>query len=163
MRYNKIRKMDISNGEGVRVSIFFQGCIFHCKNCFNKETWDFNGGYEFNQDVIDKILELCDKSYITGLSILGGEPLHKKNVNGVLELVKKFREKFKQTKTIWLWSGFLYEDVKDYEVFSYIDVFIDGRFMQDKYIPNLKWKGSSNQRVIDVKKTKKNKKIVLYC
>ena len=161
MRYNRIRKMDISNGPGVRVSIFFQGCSFHCKNCFNKETWDFDGGYEFNEEVIKHILDLSSKEYITGLSILGGEPMHPKNIKGVEELSKCFKQEF-PNKTVWCWTGFLYEQIQDEEVLNYIDVLIDGRFIQEKYSPDLKWRGSSNQRVIDIKKSKKNKKLILH-
>lgn len=159
MRYNKIRKMDISNGPGVRVSVFMQGCSFHCKECFNPETWDFNDGKEFNDDVIKRVLELCDKDYIKGLSILGGDPVHPKNMGGTTKLAKAFKEKFKD-KTIWLWTGYLYENIKDKDVLKYIDVLVDGRFEIDKFNPNLKWCGSSNQRVIDIKKS--NKKIVIY-
>lgn len=162
MRYNKIRKMDISNGPGVRVSIFMQGCTFKCKNCFNPETHDFNGGAEFTNDVINKVLDLCNKDYIVGLSILGGEPLHPKNIEGTTLLAKKFKEKFKD-KTIWVWSGFLYDrDLKDKEILNYIDVLVDGQFKEELHNPKLKWCGSSNQRVIDVKKSIKENKIVLY-
>ena len=94
MRYNQIRSMDISNGPGVRVSLFFQGCHFHCKNCFNSDTWDFNKGIEFDDKVIDNILDLCDKEYVTGLSILGGEPLHPVNILGTIALAKKFKNMF---------------------------------------------------------------------
>lgn len=162
MRYNKIRKMDISNGPGVRVSIFMQGCTFKCKNCFNPETHDFNGGEEFTNEVIDKVLDLCDKDYIVGLSILGGEPLHPKNIEGTTLLAKKFKEKFKD-KTIWVWSGFLYDrDLEDKEILNYIDVLVDGQFKEELHNPKLKWCGSSNQRVIDVKKSIKENKIILY-
>ena len=162
MRYNKIRKMDISNGPGVRVSIFMQGCTFKCKNCFNPETHDFNGGEEFTNDIIDKVLDLCNKDYIVGLSILGGEPLHHKNIKELTALAKKFKEKFKD-KTIWVWSGFLYDrDLKDKEILNYIDVLVDGQFKEELHNPKLKWCGSSNQRVIDVKKSIKENKIILY-
>ena len=124
MHYNRIRKMDISNGPGVRVSIFFQGCSFHCKNCFNPETWNFNEGKEFNDEVIDHILEISNKDYITGLSILGGEPMHPNNIEGTTKLAKRFKEKYRD-KTIWCWTGFLYEQIKDEEVFNYIDVLIN--------------------------------------
>ena len=162
MRYNKIRKMDIANGEGVRVSIFFQGCIFHCEGCFNPETWDFKCGLEFTDEVIDEVIKLADNSYIKGLSILGGEPLHPTNIGGATALAKKFKEVYPD-KNIWLWSGFLYDNVKDNEIFDYIDVMIDGQFKIALRNPNLKWKGSSNQRVIDIKKTKKKGEVVLYC
>ena len=153
MRYNKIRKMDVSNGPGIRVSIFLQGCEFHCKNCFNPETWSFKSGKEFTNETINKILELSDKETVSGLSILGGEPMHP---------AKKFKEKFPK-KTVWVWSGFLYEDVlkRDPEVFNYIDVMVDGQYVDELHDPTLRWKGSSNQRVIDIKKTKKSGKVVL--
>ena len=162
MRYNTIRKMDISNGPGVRVSIFMQGCHFHCKGCFNEETWDFNGGEEFSDEVINRVLELSSADYIVGLSILGGEPMHPKNIDGTTKLAKAFKEKYPE-KNIWVWSGFLFDkDLSDKEVLKYIDVLVDGQFKIDLFDPKLKWKGSSNQRVIDVKKSIKNKKVILY-
>lgn len=162
MRYNKIRKMDISNGPGVRVSIFMQGCEFNCKNCFNKETHDFQGGKEFNEEIIERIINLCDRNYIAGLSILGGEPMHPNNIEGTTLLAKKFKEKFTD-KTIWVWSGFLFDkDLKNKEILNYIDVLVDGIYIDSLYDPTLKWKGSSNQRVIDVKKSKQKNEIILY-
>ena len=163
MRYNKIRKMDISNGEGIRVSIFFQGCEFHCKNCFNPETWDFSKGEEFTEDEINTIIELCKEDYISGISILGGEPMHPKNIDASTLLAKKFKEVY-PNKTIWAWTGFLFDEyLKDKEISKYLDVLIDGQYVDELRNPNLKWRGSSNQRVIDVKKSIKSKKIVLYC
>ncbi len=158
MRYNLIRKMDISNGPGVRVSIFMQGCSFHCKNCFNQETWDFEGGREFTDDTINKVLELCNKPEVKGLSILGGEPMHPTNIEGTTKLAKAFKEKYPE-KNIWAWTGFKYEDIKDKEVFNYIDVLVDGQYKDELHDPTLKWKGSSNQRVIDIKKSKNENKI----
>lgn len=162
MRYNKIRKMDISNGPGVRISIFMQGCTFKCKNCFNPETHNFNGGLEFTDEVIDKIIELANYDYIKGLSVLGGEPMHPKNINGTTRLVKLFKEKYPD-KSIWVWSGFLFDkDLIDKEVLKYIDVLVDGQYQDELHNPKLKYCGSSNQRVIDVKKSLKENKIVLY-
>ena len=158
MRYNLIRKMDIANGPGVRVSIFMQGCSFHCKNCFNKETWDFEGGQEFTDDTINKVLELCNKPEVKGLSILGGEPMHPTNIEGTTKLAKAFKEKYPE-KNIWAWSGFKYEDIKNNDVFNYIDVLVDGQYKDELHDPTLKWKGSSNQRVIDIKESKKQNKI----
>ena len=160
MRYNKIRKMDISNGPGVRVSIFFQGCHFHCKDCFNSETWDFEGGKEFTDKTVDRVMELCGNDYIVGLSILGGEPMHPVNIEGTTKLAKIFKEKY-PNKNIWVWSGFLFEGLKDKEVLKYIDVLVDGQFKTELFDPRLRWKGSSNQRVIDVKKSLKKGNIVL--
>ncbi len=159
MRYNLIRKMDISNGPGVRVSIFMQGCAFHCKNCFNPNTWDFDGGEEFTKEIIDKVLFLCDNSYVKGLSILGGEPMHPKNIEGTTKLAKAFKEKYPD-KNLWVWSGFLFEQLKDKEVLKYVDVLVDGQYVDELHDPRLKWRGSSNQRVIDVQKSLKQNKIV---
>lgn len=161
MRYNKIRKMDISNGPGVRVSIFMQGCAFHCPNCFNPETHDFRGGKEFNDETINRVLELCEKEYIVGLSILGGEPLHPRNIEGTTKLVKAFKTRFPQ-KNIWVWSGFLFDrDLQGQEVLNYIDVLVDGLFEESLHDFRLEWRGSSNQRVIDVPASLKTKEVVL--
>lgn len=162
MRYNLIRKMDISNGPGVRVSIFMQGCAFHCKNCFNPETWDFSGGQEFNDETINEVLELGSKSHIKGLSILGGEPMHPNNEAGTAKLAKAFKEKY-PNKTVWMWSGFKFDEgLKDKEALKYVDVLVDGTYADEFRNPSLKWKGSSNQRVIDVQESLKENKIVLF-
>ena len=162
MKYNKIRKMDVSNGPGIRVSIFMQGCTFKCKGCFNPETHDFNGGKEFTEETIERVLELCSKEYIVGLSILGGEPLHPKNIEGTTKLAAAFKNRYPD-KTLWIWSGFLFDrDLRDKEILKYIDVLVDGQYNCDLYSPILKWKGSSNQRVIDVKRTLKKGDIVIY-
>ena len=161
MRYNKIRKMDISNGPGVRVSIFMQGCSFNCKNCFNKDTHDFCGGKEFTDETIDRVLELCEKDHIEGLSILGGEPMHPKNIEGTTKLAKAFKEKFPD-KNVWAWSGFLFDqDLKDKEVLNYLDTLVDGQYVDELRDPTLKWKGSSNQRVINVQESLKTNEIIL--
>ena len=155
MRYNLIRKMDISNGPGVRVSIFMQGCHLHCKNCFNPETWDFEGGKEFTQETIDKVLELSNKNEVKGLSILGGEPMAPTNIEGTAKLAKAFKEKYPD-KNVWAWSGYKYEQIKDQDALKYIDVLVDGNYEDELHDPTLKWKGSSNQRVIDVQKSLRN-------
>lgn len=162
MKYNKIRKMDISNGPGVRVAIFMQGCAFHCTNCFNKETWDFNEGKEFTEDTVNRVLELAQKDHIVGLSILGGEPMHPVNIEGTTRLAKKFKEKY-PNKSVWVWTGFLFDkDLKDKEVLKYIDVLVDGRYEDELHDFRLKWCGSSNQRVIDVQESLKTGEIVLF-
>lgn len=163
MRYNLIRKMDISDGPGVRVSIFMQGCGFHCKNCFNTETWDFNGGQEFTKDTIKEVLDLCGQSHIKGLSILGGEPLHPNNIEGTTMLAKAFKEKYPE-KNLWVWSGFKFdEDLQGKEVLNYIDVLVDGQYKDELHDFTLKWRGSSNQRVIDVQKSLQDKQIIKFC
>ena len=161
MRYNKIRKMDIADGPGVRVSTFKQGCTFNCKNFFNPETHDFAGGKEFTQNTINKVIELSDNDNIEGLSILGGEPMHPKNIDGTKELAKAFKEKYPE-KNVWVWSGFQFDkDLKDKDALKYIDVLVDGQFVEELHDPTLKWRGSSNQRVIDVQKSLKENKIIL--
>lgn len=144
--------MDVSNGPGVRVSIFMQGCTFNCKNCFNPETHDFSGGKEFTNETIAHVLELCEKDFVQGLSILGGEPLHPNNFEGTTMLAKAFKAKF-PNKTLWIWTGFLFERLKDKPLFKFVDVLVDGQFKEELSNPMLKYKGSSNQRVIDVQKS----------
>ncbi len=161
MRYNKIRKMDISDGPGIRVSIFMQGCHFHCNNCFNSETWDFNGGKEFTDETIETVLKLCKGEHIVGLSILGGEPMHPINISGTTKLAKAFKDNFPE-KTLWIWSGFKFELLKDFDVLNYVDVLVDGQYVDELHDFNLKWRGSSNQRVIDVQATLKANEIILY-
>lgn len=162
MKYNKIRSMDISDGPGVRVSIFFQGCVFNCKNCFNPETHDFSVGKEFTDDTIFEILRLAHDENIKGLSILGGEPMHPINLPGSTKLAKEFKKMYPE-KTIWAWTGYTFEEyLKDKEIIKYLDVVVDGLFVQELHHPKLAWKGSSNQRVIDVKETLKQGKIVLF-
>ena len=160
-RYNKIRREDISNGPGIRVSIFLQGCSFHCEGCFNQNTWDFNGGKEFTQEKLDELMSLCGKEYILGLSVLGGEPLHPANIPMTLSIVKRFKELY-PNKNIWLWSGFKFEYVKNLEIMNYLDVLIDGQFRLEEFDPNLYYCGSANQRVIDVQKSLQEDTIVLY-
>lgn len=161
MRYNKIRKMDISNGPGIRVSIFMQGCAFNCKNCFNPETHDFNGGEEFTDKTIERIISLCANENVVGLSVLGGEPMHPKNIDGTMRLAKAFKEKYPD-KTVWAWTGYLFDRyLSDKEVCKYLDVVVDGQYVEELHNPSLKWKGSSNQRVIDVQKSLEEGKVVL--
>lgn len=162
MRYNMIRKMDIANGPGVRVSIFMQGCAFHCENCFNKETWDFDKGEEFTDEVIDNVIDLCKPSFIKGLSILGGEPWHPNNIEGTTKLIKRFKEVLPD-KTIWSWSGYTFEDyLSKQDGIKYVDVVVDGRFVDNLKNPTLRFKGSSNQRVIDVAKSLEKNEVILY-
>lgn len=171
MYYADIKKADVANGLGVRVSVFVSGCTHHCKNCFNEEAWDFRYGNEFTQKEIDKVIELMDHSYVAGLSLLGGEPFEHINQQGLLPLVKIVKEKFPD-KNIWCYSGYTFEnDIIDRmckewketpEFLSYIDVLVDGKFEEDKKDLSLRFRGSSNQRIIDVKKSLKENKTVLF-
>lgn len=160
MRVAKIRQEDIANGPGVRVSIWVQGCNRHCPGCFNPETWDFNGGRLFNRRVKIQFLELARPKRIVGFSILGGEPLQQGE--DMLDLVKSMKEEFPD-KSIWMWTGYKYEDLDDkqLEIVSYIDVLVDGEFIEAQKSPNKKFKGSGNQRIIDIKKTLEKGEITL--
>lgn len=160
MRYMKIRAEDIANGPGIRVSVFVQGCSHHCPGCFNPETWDFNGGKTFNQKVKEQFLDLAKSKRIVGFSILGGEPLQQDK--DMLDLVKSMKEKYPD-KTIWMWTGYKYEDLDDEQlkILKYVDVLIDGKFVKDLKCPNKRFRGSDNQRVIDVQSTLKTKKVQL--
>ena len=157
-RYNCIRKMDIADGPGVRVSIFFQGCAFHCKNCFNPETWNFDGGKEWTKEVENKFFELVNKPYIKRVSILGGEPLANKNVKDVYRLVFKIKKEFPD-KSIWIYTGYQFEEIMNPSsvdgnttvrkmTVSMCDVLIDGRFIEELKDLTLEFRGSSNQRII---------------
>ena len=164
MRFSKIKDNDIANGLGVTMSLWTQGCPHHCKGCFNGETWDFDAGEEFEDSDLEYILENINKNNVhRDLSILGGEPLCPENVDGVIEVCKIFKEKFPEKK-IYLWTGYVVEgfNQKQREVLNYIDVLVDGPFVQDKRNLSLMMRGSSNQRVIDVKKSIDENKIVLF-
>lgn len=216
MRYASIRSLDISNGENVGVSLFVQGCDRkpHCKNCFNPETWDFNGGKEWTEETKNKFLELIDRPYIKRVSILGGEPLSEQNLDGVLDLIQTIREKYPISqnpnsenigksrvledenskeirisfpeKTIWLYTGFEWNQImnmqvmqpifsckdleskiqnilKRQEIIKMCDVLVDGEYIDEQKDLTLKFRGSKNQRVIDVKKSLAQNKVVLYC
>lgn len=169
MHYASIKKYDVANGEGIRISLFVSGCPHHCKNCFNPEAWDSKFGEVFTEKEEQDILEFLENDFVAGLSLLGGEPLFPSNQQGVLPLLRKVKEKFPQ-KTIWCYTGYLFdkeilEDMylkNEYtkEFLSYIDVLVDGRFIEELKDLSLFFRGSSNQRIIDVQKSLKNKKIV---
>ena len=165
-----IKFYDIANGEGVRTSLFVSGCRHHCKNCFNYEAWDFSFGEPYTEGTEQKILESLAPDYISGLSVLGGEPMEPENQAGVLALVKKVKELFPQ-KTVWIYSGFTWEELMQgsraatplvREILQYTDVLVDGRFVEEKQNISLIFRGSENQRVIDVQKTLASGKIALY-
>ena len=169
MNYADIKKIDVANGEGVRVSVFVSGCNHHCKGCFNQCAWDFNYGKKFTEKEEQQIIDYMNHDYISGLSILGGEPLEPKNQEGLLPLVKKVKEKF-PNKDIWCYTGFDFE--KDVvgkmaknnettrELLKYIDIIVDGKFEEDKKDLKLQFRGSSNQKIVDVKKSLQTGQIV---
>ena len=206
MRYNQIRECDIANGEGIGVALFVQGCRFACKNCFNSETWDFNGGKEWTPEVKEKFLELIDRPYIKRVSLLGGECLAEENLDDVLDLVTEINKRYNTpqdivygeddnhnilnrnsdkirlsfpNKSIWLYSGYCFSDEECWvkpkndianiyrfmrqEIIKNVDVMVDGRYIDSQRDITLKWRGSSNQKVIDVQETLKQGKVILYC
>lgn len=149
MKYSNIKYFCTTNGCGVRTALFVSGCKFHCKGCFNSKAWDFNYGSEFNDSVIDKILDSIDTPYNSGLSILGGEPLNNENRKGVERLIDRFINRFRGTKDIWMWTGYYIKDMDDEQkkIISKVDYVVDGRFEIDKYNDELRFKGSSNQTI----------------
>lgn len=161
MRYHNITKEDMLNGDGLRVVLWFAGCSHHCKNCQNPITWDPDGGLPFDEDAKQEIFEELDKEHVSGITFSGGDPLYEGTRDGLLELIREIKEKYPK-KTIWLYTGYLWEEIRNLELISYLDVVVDGRFVEELKDNNLPWKGSSNQRVIDVKMTLELGKTVLY-
>lgn len=171
MNYAEIKKCDVANGPGVRVSLFVSGCTHHCKECFNSETWDFNYGREFTDNTEEEIIKYMEPEYIKGLTLLGGEPLEHCNQQGLLPLLRKVKQIYPE-KNIWCFTGYDFErDVTGHmlgeweetkEMLSYIDVMVDGEFMADKKDLNLVFKGSSNQRTIMVQESMKCGEIVYW-
>ena len=161
MNYHNILHDNMLNGEGLRVVLFVSGCERHCKGCQNPETWDKNSGIPFGAEEVAEIFMELSESYISGLTLVGGEPLLPCNVELLTELCKEVKETFPD-KTIWCYTGFKYEEVKELDIMNYIDVLLDGEFIQELADEKIKWVGSSNQRVIDVKKTKEKGEIVLH-
>ena len=164
MYYSKIKFNDVANGPGLRLSLFTSGCTHHCKGCFQPETWNFKNGEPFTLETQKYIIEKSKNKYIDGLSLLGVDPLD--NVDGILPLLQEYRKTFAATKSIWLWTGYLFEEIlKDdlkSEVLPFIDVIIDGKFEENLKDITLKYKGSTNQKVIDVKKSVDTHTVVLY-
>ena len=162
MFYGKIRKFDVTNGPGVRTTLFVSGCTFNCPECFNKESQNFKFGKEFTKDVEDEFIEYIKNPNVVGVSLLGGE-IMQQDTSTILNLVKRIKEE--TGKNIWCWTGYTYEElikIKDkLEILKYIDVLIDGRFEVEKRDLMLKYRGSSNQRVIDLKKTLELGKVTL--
>ena len=152
MNYATIKNLDIANGPGVRVSLFVSGCRRRCKGCFNSKAWDFNYGQEFTGETLHELVGLLKNEHVAGLSILGSDPFESENREAVYEICKLVKFLYPQ-KDIWVWTGYLWEDLKDLSVFRYVDVLIDGPFEIDEKDLGLYYRGSRNQRVIDVQKS----------
>lgn len=178
MNYADIKQYDIANGTGIRVSLFVSGCTHHCKNCFNKETWDFNYGKQFTDNTINDIMTYLEPDYCSGLTLLGGEPFEWINQQGLLPLLRRFREKYPKEQynehhhDIWAFSGYTFErDILDVmcqeheetkEMLSYIDILVDGEFHEDEKSLKLHFKGSANQKTILVTESLNSGKTVLW-
>lgn len=179
MRFASMRNLDISNGEGVGVSLFVQGCDRHCFNCFNPDTWNFNGGKEWTEEAKNKFIKLIDRPYINRISVLGGEPLAEQNLDEILSLIKEIRISFPK-KTIWLYTGYELSKIikqeqhekvsgipdvwsKRWEIIKLCNIVVDGEYIDEQKDLTLKWRGSKNQHVIDVKQSLAQNKMVLYC
>ena len=162
MNYAQLRHYDVAIGLGVRASIFVSGCRFNCKGCFNKEAQDFNYGNIYTKEVENKFMEYIKDDNVKGISILGGEPLMQTMDDSLLNLIKRIKKE--SNKEIWMWTGFIYEtailDEKRKEILDYVDVLVDGQFDESKKVLNLKFRGSTNQRIIDLNRTRKEGKIV---
>ena len=171
MNYAEIKNCDIANGPGVRISLFVSGCTHHCKGCFNEVAWDFDYGTPFTQETIDKILDMMRPGYIRGLTLLGGEPFEPQNQGPIVELLRQIKEKMPE-KSIWAFSGYLFDrDILSgrlgdwkitQEYLSYLDVLVDGPFVEAKKNLSLRFRGSENQRIIDVPASLAQGKIVLW-
>lgn len=159
MRCIKISKCDIANGPGVRTVLWVSGCNHHCKNCHNPDTWDYDAGQEFNEAAHDYLFECLSKSYIQGITFSGGDPLYPENRQGVINLIKEIRSDL-PSKDIWLYTGYTWEQVKHLDLD--VDVLVDGPFIEQEKDISLLFRGSKNQRLIDVKKTKEHDRIVIY-
>ena len=161
MNYHNITKVDMLNGGGLRVVLWVSGCTHHCDGCQNPITWDLAGGIPFDEAAEEELFEALSKPHVSGITFSGGDPLHPFNRQEVFRLMKKCKELFPE-KTVWSYTGFLWEDVKDLEGMKYVDVLVDGRFVKELNDNNLHWVGSSNQKIVDVQQSLKENKVILH-
>lgn len=161
MRYHNITKDDMLNGDGLRVVLWVAGCSHRCPGCHNPVTWDPDGGLPFDEEAKQEIFTELDKDYVSGITFSGGDPLHERNIDGATALAKEIRERYPH-KTIWLYTGYTWKEIRALEIVKYLDVLVDGRFEESKKDINLHWRGSANQFVIDVKNTRKIGELVLH-
>ena len=161
MRYHNITTDDMLNGDGLRTVLWVAGCEHCCEECQNPVTWDIDGGLPFDKAAEDELFRKLAPDYISGITFSGGDPLHPQNRGEITRLAKKCRERFPE-KTIWLYTGYAFEEISGLEIAEYCDVIVDGRYIKEQRDEKLHWKGSLNQRVIDVRETKRLGKIVLF-
>ncbi len=161
MNYHKIEKTSIANGEGIRVVLWVSGCSLHCRGCHNPETWNINSGEFFGEDAKKELFEALDKPYIKGITFSGGHPLENENIDDVYCLCKEIKEKL-PTKDIWLYTGYTFENINSHPIMQYIDVLVDGKYIDEQRDLTLKFCGSKNQRLINVQKSLKENKVILY-
>lgn len=161
MNYHNITKDDMLNGDGLRVVLWVSGCTHQCPECQNPITWDLAGGLPFDEDAENELFDALKPAYVSGITFSGGDPLHPFNQGEITRLAKKFKE-LEPEKTAWLYTGFSWENIKDLDIMKYIDVLVDGEFVADLKDNNLHWKGSANQRVIDVQKSLDSDEVVLH-
>ena len=161
MRYHNITTDDMLNGDGLRTVLWVAGCTHRCRGCHNPITWDIDGGIPFDEAAESELFEKLRPDHISGLTFSGGDPLHPNNRSEVTRLCRRFREEFPE-KDVWLYTGYTFEEISDLEIVPLVDVIVDGRFIIEQFDAKLHWKGSANQRVIDVKETLKLGKIVLF-
>ena len=159
MNYHNITHCDMLNGSGIRVTLWVAGCDHHCKNCQNPFTWDINGGIPFDKNAYDEIIEDLKQDYCSGLTISGGDPMHKDNRGKIFRLCENIKTKFPH-KTIWMYTGYTFEEIKDSPILQYIDVLVDGEYKEEFRDIEAHWIGSKNQRIIDVQKTLKQGEII---
>ena len=174
MNYHNITYPDMNNGDGLRVVLWLSGCSHHCYNCQNPQTWDANSGIPFDESAKKELFRELDKDYISGLTLTGGDPLNEANFDEVLTIIKKFNSKYKLNKSIWIYTGFRWEDIffspclsentmKRQEIIRLCNILIDGKYIDSQRNIALKWRGSTNQRVINIKESIKQNKVILYC
>lgn len=161
LRLHNITTDDMANGEGLRVVVWISGCEHHCKNCHNPETWDKNSGVSFCERDWETIIKELGKDYISGVTFSGGDPLHTENREEVADIMKSIKNLF-PNKTIWCYTGYTFNEVKNIEAMKYIDVLVDGKFSEGLKMKELKFRGSANQRIIDVQRSLKEKEVILY-
>ena len=174
MNYHNITYPDMNNGDGLRVVLWLSGCSHHCYNCQNPQTWDANSGIPFDESAKKELFRELDKDYISGLTLNGGDPLNEANLDEVLTIIKKFNSKYKLNKSIWIYTGFRWEDIffspclsehtmKRQEIIRLFNILIDGKYIDSQINIALKWRGSTNHRVINIKESIKQNKVILYC